>query len=70
MYLYLEQPVFPQHLKSGGFREGCWYPEHKENMDNHIEFGGAARNMDSEVKSLFHWKFGCEKPSYWGFWDF
>lgn len=50
----------PQHLKSTGFRNGCWHPEHEELADSYIEFEGAVRYMN--VKSLLSMNFGRKCP--------
>lgn len=46
--------VFPQSLKLKGFRKDCWYPKHRQNIDNYIESRWAARNMGSEIIFLLH----------------
>lgn len=40
-----------------------WYPQHKENVDNYIEFGGAARNLG--VNFLLSRNMKGETPHMW-----
>lgn len=54
--------MFPQFPKSRGFTKGCWFPQHKENTDDRIEFVDGAIKL--EAKSLFSWNFKGRKPLY------
>lgn len=34
------------------FKEMCWYPQHKDNIDSYIDFGFAVSNNGGEILIL------------------